>query len=319
MKSLYVNDVRDLPSGQTVEDAVFALAEQEIRTTRAGDPYVRLTLADRTGSVSAHIFDRGTLSGEYQVGDPLVVSGMFSREYNNINVYGVAKYQGQIDAEDFLPSCQRDRDEMYAELVAAADSVTNPHLQALVLGVLSDSEFASKFKTWPAAKEVHHVYVGGLLEHTLAVVKLCEASSALYAVNRDLLIAGAMLHDVGKLQELESGLVVTYTDAGSLYGHTLLGANFLEDKIAAIDDFPSQLRDGILHIIISHLGRREWGAVVEPMTLEAFLMHAADNTDAKANRYRTLIEQQSQLEQNVGSRDYFLGTAIFAPKPQGES
>ena len=319
MKSIYAVDIRSLPNGQLVEGAILALAEQEIKTTRAGDPYVHLTLKDKTGSISANIFDQGTLSTEYGVGDPLVVSGAFSRDYNNINVGRVTKYIGQIDLEDFIPSSARDKDEMYAELMAVAESLTDVHLRTLVRGVFSEPDIAGKFKTWPAAKEVHHVCVGGLLEHTLAVVKLCEASSALYDVNRDLLIAGAMLHDIGKLQELEADLVVTYTDSGSLYGHTLLGANFVRDRIVTVSDFPHQLRDSLLHIIVSHLGKKEWGAVVEPMTLEAFLMHAADNTDAKANRYWTLIEQQSQLEQNVGSRDYFLGTPIFAPKPQGES
>lgn len=319
MKSIYVVDIRSLPNGQLVDEAILALAEQEIKMTRTGNPYVHLTLKDKTGSVSANVFDQGTLSTEYGVGDPLVISGVFSQDYNNINVGRVTKYVGQIDPEDFIPSSARDKDVMYAELMAVAESLTDVHLRNLVRGVFSDPDIAGKFKTWPAAKEVHHVCVGGLLEHTLAVVKLCEASAVLYAVNRDLLIAGAMLHDVGKLEELESGLLVTYTDVGRLYGHSLLGVNFVRDRIVTVSDFPDQLRDGLLHIIVSHLGKREWGAVVEPMTLEAFLMHAADNTDAKANRYRTLIEQQTQLEQNVGSRDFFLGTAIFAPRPQGES
>ncbi len=316
MKSIYAADIRSLPTGQLVDAAILALAEQEIKTTKGGDPYVHLTLKDKTGSVSANIFDQGTLSTEYGVGDPLVVSGVFSQDYNNISVGRVTKYVGQIDPEDFIPSSARDKDEMYSELMAVAESLTDVHLQTLVCGVFSEPDIAGKFKTWPAAKKVHHVCVGGLLEHTLAVVKLCEATAALYDVNKDLLIAGAVLHDIGKLEELDSRLVVTYTDVGSLYGHTLLGANFVRDRIVTVSDFPDQLRDGLLHIIVSHLGKREWGAVVEPMTLEAFLMHAADNMDAKANRYRTLIEQQTQLEQNVGSRDFFLGTAIFAPKPQ---
>jgi 3'-5' exoribonuclease len=316
MKSLYAGDIRSLPGGQPIDEVVFALAEQEIRTTKAGDPYVRLTLADKTGSVSANVFDRGSLSAEYNVGDPLLVSGVFSREYNNLNVYGVAKFTGQIDPDDFLPSSSRDKDEMYEELMATARAVANSYLQALLLDVFSDSAIKNKFKTWPSAKEVHHAYIGGLLEHTLAVTKLCEVSAALYGADSDLLLAGAMLHDIGKLQELDLKLVVTYTDVGRLYGHSLLGSDFVRDKIVAIRDFPEQLRDNILHIIISHHGREEWGAAVHPMTLEAFLMHAADNTDAKATRYQALIEQQRPLEQNVGFKDYFLGTAVYAPRAE---
>ncbi|MFQ5860921.1 MAG: 3'-5' exoribonuclease YhaM family protein [Dehalococcoidia bacterium] len=319
MKSLYVADIEKFSTGQPIEQVVFALADIEVRTSAAGAPYLSLTLTDVTGAIRGVLFDQGTIPTEYSLGDTVVVSGVFNKDYNNIRLQHIQKYEGGIDWNDFLSSSSKDKDEMYRELLATAEAVTNPYLRVLLLDVFGDAEIEGKFKMLPGAKEIHHAYIGGLLEHTLAVIKLCETTAGLYEVDRDLLIAGAMLHDIGKLEELDLKLIVTYTDVGSLAGHSLLGSFFVRDRIRGIEGFPEQLRENLLHIIISHLGNKEWGAIVEPMTLEALLVFMADNTDAKANRYQTLIQQQRPLEQDISPRDYFLGTAVYAPKVQEES
>ena len=314
MKSLYVADIEKLSSGQPVENALFALDDVEARTAATGAPYLSLALTDITGSIRGVMFDQGTLPAGIGPGDPVAVSGVFNKDYNNINVRRIVQYAGDIEVDDFLATSSRDKDEMYGALLEIVGSMGNNHLRALLLSIFQDPAIESKLKIWPGAKQIHHAFTGGLLEHTLAVVKLCDTSVTLYDVDRDLTIAGALLHDIGKLQELDLKLTVTLTDSGNLHGHSILGANFVRDTMAGVAGFPDGLGEQLLHIILSHHGEPEWGAVTRPKTLEALLVFMADNTDAKANRYQALIQQQRPLEQSVSSRDYFLGTAVYAPQ-----
>ena len=314
MKSLYVADIEKFPTGQPVVRALFALDEVEVKTAATGAPYLSLALTDITGSIRGVVFDQGTLSAEISPGNAVSVSGVFNRDYNNINVRSIEKHTGTLDVDDFLATSSRNKEEMYQELLETVATIKNPHLQTLLSSIFTDPEIETKFKVWPGAKQIHHAFTGGLLEHTLAVVKLCYTSVTLYDVDRDLTIAGALLHDIGKLQELDLKLTVTLTDIGSLHGHSILGANFVRDRMAGVADFPGKLREQLLHIIQSHHGELEWGAITKPMTLEALLVYLADNTDAKANRYQTLIHRQMPLGENVSSRDPFLGTAVYAPK-----
>lgn len=314
MKSLYAADIRQFPGDRPISEGLFAVAGMEIRIAATGVPFLSLTLMDRTGTIAGLLFDCDSIPTEYNIGDAVLVWGTFSRRYNNINLQQVTKYSGSLDRDDFLARCSKDIDEMWVELLQIIASIKNSYLKDLLLYIFLNEDIEGKFKTWPAAQEVHHPYIGGLLEHTLTVARLCEQSGQLYEVDRDLLVTGALLHDIGKLQELDCELTITYNDIGGLLGHSLLGCFFVKDKILGIKDFPEQLGQCLLHIIASHHGKPEWGAIVGPMTLEAFLVYIADDTDAKANRYRTLIEQQGTLEQNIGPRDYFLGTRVYAPK-----
>jgi len=314
MKSLYVADIRQWPGDRPVTEGLFAVAGIEIRIAATGAPFLSLTLMDRTGTIAGLIFDCGSILTEYKIGDAVLIWGNFNRRFSNINLQQVATYTGSLDRDDFLVRCSKDMDEMWVELLQIIASIKTSYLKDLLLDIFLDKDIEGKFKTWPAAQEVHHPYIGGLLEHTLAVARVCEQSGQLYEIDRDLLVAGALIHDIGKLQELDCELIITYTDIGVLLGHSLLGCFFARDRILSAKDFPEQLGQGLLHIIASHHGKSEWGAIVESMTLEAFLVSIADDTDAKANRYQTLIDQQRPLEQSVGARDYFLGTRVYAPK-----
>ena len=317
MKDLFVEDIHGLADGTEI-DEVFALADVQVRPTRYGDPFLSLRFADRTGSIAGVIFNCDTVPTEYKAGDAVVVRGTYNSEYGNIAVREVASYEGDVNPEDFLRTCPRDADEMFAELTTIIDSLQNSHLKELLGTVFGNPKIQEKFKSWPAAKDVHQGYLGGLLEHTLAVTRLCDEYAGSYDVDRDLLVAGAMLHDIGKLEQLAAGLTVGYTDVGSLFGHLILGYRFVYSAIRTIREFPSELRDKLLHIIVSHHGREEWGAAVKPMTTEAFLVSAADFTDARANRYQDLIRQQRPLESNISSRDYYLEARVYAPKPEEE-
>ena len=314
MKSLYVDDMRQWTGDRPINEGLFVVAGIEIRTATTGAPYLSLTLVDRTGSIPGLVFDCDRIPTHYNMGDAVLVQGNFNRRFNNINLQQVSKYTGSIDRSDFLATCSKDIDEMWQQLVQSIASIKKSCLKDLLSGIFLDEDVTERFKTWPAAKEVHHPYIGGLLEHTLTVTRICEQSCQLYDVDGDLLLAGALLHDIGKLQELHCELTITYTDIGGLFGHSLLGCFFVKDKILQIGDFPEQLCQSLLHIIASHHSKQEWGAIVAPMTLEAFLVSVADYTDARANRYGILIEQQRPLEQSIGARDYYLDAKVYAPK-----
>lgn len=318
MKDLFAKDIHALADGTEI-DEVFALADAQIRPTRRGDPYLFLTFVDRTGSITGNLFNCDTVPTEYKVGDAVTVRGTYNSEYRNITIREVVRYEGDVNPEDFLRTCPRDADEMFEELNTIIGSLQNPHLKELLGTVFGNPKIQEKFKSWPAAKDVHQNYLGGLLEHTLAVTRLCQEYAGSYDVDRDLLVAGAMLHDIGKLEQLAVGLTVEYTDVGSLFGHLILGYRLVYNAIGTIQDFPTELRNKLLHIIVSHHGTEEWGAAVKPMTTEAFLVFTADFTDARANRYQDLIRQQRPLEGNITARkDYYLETRIYAPKPEEE-
>ena len=203
---------------------------------------------------------------------------------------------------------------MLGELSGTISSLGNAPLKRLLLDVFSDNEVREKLRSWPAAQVRHHAYIGGLLAHTLTVAKLGQRSAEFYDVDKELLVAGALLHDIGKIQEFDCGLTIVYTDKGNLLGHTILGSSLVRDKISAIPSFPERLSWQLLHIIGSHHGKREWGAIVEPMTLEAFLVFISDYADSRAVRYQTLIQEQRPLEQNISPWDSTLETRVYAPK-----
>ncbi len=318
VKSLCVDDIRKLDRNRNIDDAVLAVANMEIRFKRNGEPYLFLQLADKTGSIEARHFDSTDMPTQYRTGDPVVVAGTYSQEWG-LHITAIQKYSGHIEAGDFLPICPKDIETMYKELLDIMATISNPHLLNLLGAIFLDEQVSEKFRKWPASQEAHHAYIGGLLEHTVSVAKQCQRSAEFYEVDRDLLVAGALLHDIGKLEELDCRLTIAYTEAGSLHKHSLLGSFFVRDRIAAIANFPDKLGHQLLHILESHHRNAEWGAIVEPMTLEAFLVFGVDYMDSKAIRYQALIREQRPLEQSVSSRkDYYLETRVYAPKVEEE-
>lgn len=318
MKALFVGDIRQWGGEAPVTAGLFALSGCEIRIAKTGAPFLSLTFSDKTGSLPGVLFDRDTLPQGVNAGDAILVWGTFDPKFGNLKLDRLAKYTGAVDPRDFLPISPRDIAGMIGEMEGIIASLSNPSLHTLLEGVFRDPEVRERFPRWPGAKEAHHAYIGGLLEHTLTVAQLCQHSAQLYEVDRDLLLSGALLHDIGKLQEMDCGLTITYTDVGNLLGHTLLGTLVIRDKIQAIPDFPSLTALALLHIIASHQGRREWGAIVEPMTEEAFLVSTLDYADSKAARGQALIRGQRPLEQNVSRFDRFLESRVWAPKRDGE-
>jgi 3'-5' exoribonuclease len=192
----------------------------------------------------------------------------------------------EITPEDYLPRSDRDPAVLLSELEAAAEGIRQPHLRRLLQDLLADPVTRTALTSAPAAKAIHHAVLGGLLEHTVSVVGLCRLLADYYPpVNRDLLVAGAILHDLGKIRELCWDRVFEYTDVGRLLGHITLGVLLVEERIRAIPDFPADLANSLLHCILSHHGELEWGSPKRPKTLEAIVLHYAENLDGKINSF----------------------------------
>jgi len=285
--------VSELVEGEEIK-SVFVVADKQTGTTKKGDPFVTLKLMDKTGTLIARVWsDSAAFGRDYSTGDVVGVSGRVSRYQDSLQltlgdikvVDDPLKYAGR-----FTATTDRDTAGMLAELMEFASTIEEPHLRALTLGLLEAPEFAARFAAAPAAKGMHHVFAGGLLQHTLKVVRLCDLIHMEYAENdpeisamidRDILISGAVFHDIGKVGELSPGPAFDYTTDGRLLGHVAIGLMWMKDRIDAIDGFPEDKARLLMHLILSHHGEYEFCSPKRPKCMEAFILHYADNLDAK--------------------------------------
>lgn len=314
MKEHYAGSLKE---GERV-DAAFALRAKELRSTRTREAYLSMDLADRTGRVPAVMFrpDRGAES--VPSGTVVQVRGIVTayRGVLRISVDGL-RPAGDYEASDIMPAGRRDTAELVGELRSLVRGVKNPHLARLLRRIFGEKQFMSRFCECPAAQTYHHAYLGGLLEHTISVATLCRSLGALYPdLDSDLLVTGALLHDIGKVDELSFDTSIEYTDSGRLLGHVVLGERRLSRAIDGLAvAMPSELAMKLSHVIISHHGELEWGAPKRPSTLEALLLHHADNLDAKsvgfieASRSASLVEEPWTDAMNLFRRP------LYAPRP----
>ncbi len=277
--------VDELCAGERVE-STFLLRQCSLRTRQNGEPYLAIEFADKTGSVPARMWDnadataRAVSEGDYVrvIGSVETWQGKPQIKVDRMEPADAA----QVDPADFLPASERDVDEMYGELLGIVEEVENEHLRGLLLATFGDPDVAPRFRRAPGGVLLHHAHVGGLLEHTLSVVHLVRRMAEHYAaVDRDLLITGACLHDLGKIWELSYGQAFDYTEEGRLVGHLLLESNWLAARMDEIDGFPPALKHHVLHLLASHHGLHEHGAPVRPATPEALILHYADDLDSK--------------------------------------
>jgi 3'-5' exoribonuclease len=281
--------VADLVEGEAVTS--FFLAKQiQVRQRKRGEAFLTLTLADRTGEVAAVLWEGAEeASRELEEGDIVKVQGTLG-EYQGGRQLTLARLRkaapGEVSLDEYLPRSDKDPNQLLGELKRTVDEMRNPHLQRLLQGLLADPVLVQAWITAPAAKGIHHAVLGGLLEHTASVVGLCALLADYYpALDRDLLLAAAMLHDLGKVRELTWDRVFDYTDAGRLLGHITLGTLLVEERIRAIPDFPEATAQRLLHCILSHHGELEWGSPKRPKTLEALVLHYAEDMDGKINGF----------------------------------
>jgi 3'-5' exoribonuclease len=281
MKAVYIGSLKE---GMKV-DSVFALRSKELRSTRAREAYLSMELADRSGRMVAVMFRPDRAAEAVPSGSIVRVCGTVT-VYRGVLRVSVDSMTPAVDysAADMLPSGPRDIQELVTELRTLVRSVREPGLSKLLRVIFGDKAFFEKFKECPAAQAYHHAYIGGLLEHTVTVATMCAGLAGFYpTVDRDLLVTGALLHDIGKVDELTFGTSIEYTDAGRLLGHVVLGERRLFAVLRSMPDvLSSDLAVRLSHVMISHHGELEWGAPKRPSTLEALILHHADNTDAKA-------------------------------------
>lgn len=277
--------VAELAIGERL-DSTFLLRRCDLRTRQNGEHYLALELADKTGRVSGRMWDNAeATAGAVKEGDYVRVTGVVETWQSSPQIKADKLEPADpatIDPGDYLPVSQRDTAEMYEELMGIVASVENPHLQALLQATFGDPEVSALFRRAPGGVMLHHAWVGGLLEHTLSVVHLADRAADHYAsVDRDLLITGACLHDLGKIWELAYSQAFEYTDEGRLVGHLLLETSWLSKRMDEIDGFPAPLRHHVLHLLASHHGQYEHGAPILPSTPEALVLSYLDDLDSK--------------------------------------
>jgi len=297
MKSVYVNDLRP---NQDASGA-FLVQSKDIRQKKSGEPYLSLSLSDKTGEIDAKMWDNVREVMDTFDRDDFVSAKGRVQLYQNKPQFTIHKLrrldEAEVDFADFFPASARDPEEMFAELREIVAGVGNPYLKALLDAVLEDEEIARRFRRAPAAKSVHHARFGGLIEHVLSLCALCRMAAGHYKfVDLDLLLAGAVLHDIGKIYELSFRRSFGYTSDGQLLGHIVIGLRIIGEKLQGIAGFPPRLRTLIEHMVISHHGALEFGSPKLPAFPEALLLHYLDNMDSKMENMRSLIEKDQLVE-----------------------
>jgi len=297
MKSPYLSEIE--PNKPTV--ATFLVHAKEVRQKKSGEPYLSLLLGDRTGEIDAKMWENvAEVMETFDRDDYVRVKGVI-QIYNNRPQFTIHKMQrvdaSAVDPTDFFPASERDPEEMFDELRALLAQIQNPALRALVELFLRDEEIVARFKKAPAARYIHHAYLGGLLEHVLSLANLCRLIASRYAdLDADLLLTGAFLHDIGKIYELSYERSFGYSTEGQLLGHIAIGLRMLERKLALLPDFPPRLRTLIEHMILSHHGQLEFGSPKVPLFPEALALHYLDDLDSKMQCMRALIANDRQIE-----------------------
>jgi 3'-5' exoribonuclease len=297
MKSPYVSDLKP----NQVITTTLLVHIKDVRQKKSGEPYLSLLLGDRTGEVDAKMWDNvADVIDTFERDDFVKVKGLLQVFQNRpqLTIHKMVRVvDADVDFADYFPASTRDPAEMFAELRGIVAGVQNLHLRALLEAFLDDEPLARMYRIAPAAKHVHHAYLGGLIEHVLSVCNLCRVTAAHYSyVDLDLLLTGAVLHDVGKVAELTYDRSFGYSTEGQLLGHIIIGLRLLHDKLQRFPDFPSKLRVLVEHMIVSHHGELEFGSPKVPQFPEALLLHHLDNLDSKMECMRSLVAKDRHVE-----------------------
>ena len=295
MKKVFVEQIRE----RNWVDSLFLVREKIMAMAKNGKPYMTLKLVDRTGEVEGRVWDRvDEFAALFEKDDFIKVQGKASVYMGKMQlvIQDLGRTEeSSVDLADFLPVSERTPAEMVGEFRERVANLQDPHLRQLMAAFLEDENFLRRYSTAPAAKAMHHVYLGGLLEHSLAVAALADDVCRRYpGVQRDLLVAGALLHDIGKVAELCYERTFDYTDEGKLLGHIVMGTEMVEEKIRTLPGFPRETAVLLKHLLLSHHGQYEYGSPKRPKTLEAVILNFIDDLDAKINGVRTHIEKEPE-------------------------
>lgn len=297
MKEKFINAIR---AGEFVKD-IFVLTEKSLAQKRDGKNFLNVILSDKTGDLKGVVWDNvDDIVEHITSGDFVYVEGSVN-EYKGALQIVVKKTEvrsaDSVDPGDYLPETGRDIEKMFERLLSIAATLKSIHLKALFEAFWKDEEFVRKFKTAPAAKKMHHAYLGGLLEHTLSMVSLADKIAGHYTgISRELLIAGTILHDIGKIREFDYTYKIDYSDEGRLLNHIVIGVQMIDEKIKKIENFPEEQALLLKHLVVSHHGFREFGSPEPPKTIEAVLLNYIDEIDSKVNGIRDFISREDPGE-----------------------
>lgn len=288
----------DLKVGDMVETS-FVVSEKQVKKKKNGEDYCTVTLQDRSGTVEGVLWTEVfETSDDFKEGDIVEVKGIL-KEYRGsrqliVNSLEKIEKDSVQDLSDYIKSTSKDIDGMFEEILGYIGSLESKYLKELLGLFMDDKKFATDYRTSTAAIRYHHAYQGGLLEHSLNVTKVCDMLAGIYDnLHRDLLICGAILHDVGKIREYSSGVNLKITNRGRLLGHITIGYGWVLEKIDQIKGFPKDLADRLLHIILSHHGHLEYGSPKRPKILEAFIVYHADHLDGDIGGFNIILENTS--------------------------
>jgi 3'-5' exoribonuclease len=299
MKDFYICDCHK-QENQTITSN-FVVASKQIKNKKNGEFYLALILADRSGQLQANMWDNvADFLHAFEQDDFIKVKGLVQK-YNGrwqLTIHKLRKLgEHEIDYADYLPKTSKDIDHLWQTLGEFVDGFQNPWLKQLVREFMTDYTIATAYKNAPAAKTLHHAYIGGLLDHVVSLFKLSDLAARNYPqINRDLLLTGAFLHDIGKIHELTYQRSISYTTSGQLLGHMIIELEMLHEKLARIPGFPAELKILIEHLIISHHGQYEFGSPKLPMFPEALMLHYLDDLDSKMESMRAQFEREADFE-----------------------
>ena len=297
--------IEALREGERIND-VYLCKYKQSAVTKNGKPYENVILQDKTGTIDAKIWEPNSMGiDDFDMMDYVAVVGDVSSFQGalQVSIKRVRKVrEGEYDPANYLPVSEYDIEDMYKQLLTFVNGIKNPYLSKVAKHFfVDDVEFVKQFKFSSAAKSVHHGFVGGLLEHTLSVLKLCQFYVKQYPIlNEDLLYTAALCHDIGKVYELSAFPLNDYTDDGQLLGHIVMGCEMVGEQIRAIDGFPKKLGNELKHCILAHHGELEFGSPKKPALVEAVALNFADNTDAK-------METMKEIFKAAGEQNDWLG------------
>jgi 3'-5' exoribonuclease len=314
MKDFYVGDA---PRHENkVITSSFVVAVKQIKPRKSGEPYLALTLADRSGQIEAKMWDNvGDCINCFEQDHFVKVKGLINR-YNQrfqLTIHKLRRLEDdEVDFSDYLAKTTKDIDELWRTLGDFVASFQDAHLKALVQSFMNDPDIATAYRCAPAAKTLHHAYIGGLLDHVVSLFKSCDLVCRNYPqINRDLLLTGAFLHDIGKIHELTYKRSFTYTTRGQLLGHMVIELEMLQQKLQLIPDFPPEVKTLLEHLIISHHGQYEFGSPKLPMFPEALMLHYLDDLDSKMESMRAHFEREAGVESPWTSYNGSLGRPLL--------
>jgi 3'-5' exoribonuclease len=314
MKEFFISDC--CQQENKIVTTTFVVVSKQVKPKKSGEPYLALILGDRSGQIEAKMWDNvEEFIDAFEQDDFLKVKGLINKYKNRfqLTIHKLRRMEdGEVDFSDYLPKTTKNIDELWSTLTGFIASFEDAHLKTLVQAFLADPEIAERYRIAPAAKTLHHAYIGGLLDHVVSLFRSCDLLARNYPqINRDLLLTGAFLHDIGKIHELTYNRSFSYTTRGQLLGHMIIELEMLQAKLVLQPDFPTDLKTLLEHLIISHHGQYDFGSPKLPMFPEALMLHYLDDLDSKMEAMRAQFEREADLESAWTSYNSSMGRPLL--------